>query len=286
MKRSTNWTRCERSTRILRSGSILRSESLLLPSLTVSVPSSFPVPSLTCDIPVNLINKDQVEILASLRESVSEDKAFLEVETEHLKQQIKELNEKSRMQLEQVNALLLEKVNLQSEGIGQREKMLQRERDIGFVLSSLVLCVSPRTQSRELRACLSGKDVPEDVKTRLLALHEENLNVKEQLKTTQDKLAKAKTVTPRFCQVLHSCTHSFQFIKSQDKLFKEEQTKLASMTAVCTHFPLPPPCTSDCRPQQNISEDAESSFQAQIKTLKEELSRANVRTMNDDSLHD
>lgn len=37
------------------------------------------------------------------------------------------------MQLEQVNALLLEKVNLQSEGIGQREKMLQRERDWGCV---------------------------------------------------------------------------------------------------------------------------------------------------------
>jgi len=39
------------------------------------------------------------------------------------------------MQLEQVNALLLEKVNLQSEGIGHREKMLQRERDFGCVLS-------------------------------------------------------------------------------------------------------------------------------------------------------
>lgn len=53
---------------------------------------------------------------------------------------------------------------------------------------------------RDLRASLSGKDIPEDVKTRLLALHEENLNVKEQLKTTQDKLAKAKTVTLRLVE--------------------------------------------------------------------------------------
>ena len=37
------------------------------------------------------------------------------------------------MQLEQVNALLLEKVNLQSEGLDQRDRMLQRERDIGYV---------------------------------------------------------------------------------------------------------------------------------------------------------
>jgi protein HOOK3 len=50
---------------------------------------------------------------------------------ERLKTQLKELNDKNRMQLEQVNALLLEKVNLQSDGIGQRERMLQRERDFG-----------------------------------------------------------------------------------------------------------------------------------------------------------
>lgn len=109
--------------------------------------------SLTRDPPVNLINKDQVEILASLRESVNEDKALLEAETDRLKKQIKELNEKNRMQLEQVNALLLEKVNLQSEGIGQRERMLQRERAIGLVLSPLLLCVPLKVYIQRL-ACI------------------------------------------------------------------------------------------------------------------------------------
>ncbi|KAI6043127.1 HOOK-domain-containing protein [Pisolithus marmoratus] len=169
---------------------------------------------------LNLVNKDQVDILASLRESVNEDKAALENEAERLRKQIKELGEKNRLQLEQINTLLLEKVNLQSEGIGQREKMLQRER--AFI---------------DLRASISGRDVPEDVKARLLALHEENQNVKEQLKTTQEKLAKAK-----------------QFIKSQDKLFKEEQAKLASISS-------------------NQSEDGEGSLQTQVKNLKEELVR-------------
>lgn len=98
---------------------------------------------------MNLVNKDQVDILASLRESVSEDKALLEAETGRLKQQIKELGEKNRMQLEQVNVLLLEKVNLQSESIGQRERMLQRERDIGFVHSFFVPSVP-------LRMCIQG----------------------------------------------------------------------------------------------------------------------------------
>lgn len=40
----------------------------------------------------------------------------------------------------------------------------------------------------------------------MLALHEENVTLKESYKTAQDKLQKAK-----------------QFIKAQDKLFKEEQ---------------------------------------------------------------
>jgi protein HOOK3 len=80
---------------------------------------------------VNLVNKDQLDILASLRESVNEDKAGMEADMSRLKNQIKELSDKNKMQLEQVNELLLEKVNLQSDGIGQREKMLQRERAFG-----------------------------------------------------------------------------------------------------------------------------------------------------------
>jgi protein HOOK3 len=45
-----------------------------------------------------------------------------------------------------------------------------------------------------MRASLSGKDVPEDIKARLLTMHEENVVVKEALKTAQDKLAKARQV--------------------------------------------------------------------------------------------
>jgi protein HOOK3 len=86
---------------------------------------------------VTLVNKDQLDILATLRESVNEDKAGLEANVERLKRLNKELNDKTRMQLEQVNALLLDKMSLQSEGIGHREKMLQRERDFGHVFDQL-----------------------------------------------------------------------------------------------------------------------------------------------------
>lgn len=85
------------------------------------------------------MNKDQLEILATLRESVNEDKAGLETEMDHLRTTIKELSDKNKMQLEQINGLLMEKVNLQSEGLDQRDRMLQRERDIGSVIDREVV---------------------------------------------------------------------------------------------------------------------------------------------------
>ncbi|CAE6375269.1 unnamed protein product [Rhizoctonia solani] len=137
---------------------------------------------------LNLVNKDQLEILATLRESVNEDKAALESEADRLKIQIIELKDKNKMQLEQVNTLLMEKISLQNEGIGQREKMLERERHFG-----------------DLRASLGGKELPEEAKAKFLSLHEETVQLKEQLKTLQERYQKARA-----------------FIKDQDKLFKEQ----------------------------------------------------------------
>lgn len=90
---------------------------------------------------MNLVNKDQLEILGALRESVNEDKAGLEADMGKLQNQIKELSDKNKMQLEQINGLLLEKITLQSEGIGQREKMLERERNFRCALSIRLFCV-------------------------------------------------------------------------------------------------------------------------------------------------
>lgn len=85
-------------------------------------------------VSVTLVNKDQLEILASLRESVNEDKIVMEADLKKIKNQLKEANDKNRMQLEQINTLLLEKVNLQGDSIGVRERMLARERDLRYIL--------------------------------------------------------------------------------------------------------------------------------------------------------
>ncbi|KAG6889791.1 hypothetical protein C0992_004209 [Termitomyces sp. T32_za158] len=187
---------------------------------------------------LTLVNKDQLDILATLRDSVNEDKVALEADVERLRKQNKELTDKNRMQLEQVNTLLFEKVNLQSEGIGQREKLLQRERDFRWVISTDEAMLCSRTCSySDLRASISGKDLPEDIRTRLLALHEANVILKEQNKALSENLTKAKA-----------------FIKSQDKLFKEQYaTNLSSAPG--------------------LFEEAEASFRSQIKLLEEEVAR-------------
>ena len=145
---------------------------------------------------MNLVNKDQLDILATLRESVNKDKAVLESEVSRLHDQIKDLSDKNKMQLEQINGLLLEKINLQSEGIGQREKMLERERNFRYIHFPYGFLGGKDNNylNSDLRASINGKDVPEDVKARLLKLHEDNIVLKEQLSTTQSKLTKAKAV--------------------------------------------------------------------------------------------
>jgi protein HOOK3 len=87
---------------------------------------------------VNLVNKDQLEILASLRESVNEDKSGLETEVKKLQGQIQDLKERNKLQLEQVNTLLMEKVSLQSDSMTQREKMLERERTFACAVPDLL----------------------------------------------------------------------------------------------------------------------------------------------------
>ena len=46
----------------------------------------------------------------------------------------------------------------------------------------------------DLKRVIAGKDLPEDVKSQLVALHEEVGMLKEQYKESQDKLSKAKMV--------------------------------------------------------------------------------------------
>ncbi|KAI5474231.1 protein-nucleus import-related protein [Pseudohyphozyma bogoriensis] len=136
---------------------------------------------------LNLVNKDQLDILKSLRASVSVEKDALTEEVERLRASLQAAEDKVKMQMSQVNSLLMEKVSLQSDGLSQREREIARERDVG-----------------ELKASLSGKGLSEADRERFATLEAEHSKSQAEVKELQEKLQKAKA-----------------FIKQQDKLFKE-----------------------------------------------------------------
>ncbi|ORY88555.1 HOOK protein-domain-containing protein [Leucosporidium creatinivorum] len=137
---------------------------------------------------LTLVNKDQLDILKSLRASVSVEKEALSKEVERLRVSLQSAEDKNTMQMSQVNALLVEKSSLQSDSIGQREKMLERERDMS-----------------DLRASTSGRALSEAEQARLASMEQDNKQYQKEISEMQDKLQKAKA-----------------FIKQQDKLFKEQ----------------------------------------------------------------
>ncbi|GAA5976900.1 hypothetical protein JCM5350_007285 [Sporobolomyces pararoseus] len=132
---------------------------------------------------LNLVNKDQLEILHSLRASVSVEKEALVAELDRTKESLKLAEEKSKAHREEVNKLLREKIELQGDGINQREKMLEREKEFGS----------------------SSRSMSDSDRAKLAQFESENSKLQAQIQSLEDKLQKAKT-----------------FIKSQDKLLKAE----------------------------------------------------------------
>ncbi|KAN0062801.1 hypothetical protein ACQY0O_004621 [Thecaphora frezii] len=146
---------------------------------------------------LTLVNKDQVDILHSLRASVEVEKSELASHIKRLQTELKSAQEQNQMSMAQVNSLLMEKVDLQSEGIGQREEALKRERALG-----------------ELRVKLSGKGLPKEVEEMVASLQTETLNSQRDLKMVQERLGKAKV-----------------FIRQQDRMLKEKEKEVATAAA-------------------------------------------------------
>ncbi|KAM0747247.1 HOOK-domain-containing protein [Meredithblackwellia eburnea MCA 4105] len=74
---------------------------------------------------LNLVNKDQVDIVKSLRASVSVERDSLAEEVEKLRKSLVASEDKSKMQMSQINKILMEKVSLQSDGIAKFRQLQQ-----------------------------------------------------------------------------------------------------------------------------------------------------------------
>jgi protein HOOK3 len=83
------------------------------------------------------VGKDQLEMIAALRKTVSVEKDSLGAEVASLKASIADAHERERLQASQINKLLMDKIDLQSDGISQREQMLQSERNAACAINAL-----------------------------------------------------------------------------------------------------------------------------------------------------
>ncbi|KAL7423859.1 hypothetical protein Q5752_001444 [Cryptotrichosporon argae] len=140
---------------------------------------------------LSVVDKDQRSMLASLRETVKRENIEVDDLVVSLKGQIAELKDKDRVNLEEIRRLLVEKVDLQSAGISQREKALAREMDIN-----------------NMRASLVSKGVNEETTAEMVRLAERNAELEKQVEEASEKLEKAK-----------------EFIKNQDTLFRAEHLR-------------------------------------------------------------
>ena len=82
----------------------------------------------------------------------------------------------------------------------------------------------------DLRLSINGKDVPEDVKARLLKLHEENIALKEQLSTTQSKLTKAKAVSLLLSFCVAPITEPFSSTSSSNNRISSSERRTPVQT--------------------------------------------------------
>lgn len=144
---------------------------------------------LTLRCPVLLVNQDQLDVLRQLRTSVDQEKAELHEQNARLRSELSESQDRNDMLVKQVNGLLMDKIDLQSQSIGQREEALKRERNLG-----------------ELRASLAGKSLPKEAEEFISALQTSLSQQELQIKSSTEKLSKARAVSR-----VMSCTRRFPY---------------------------------------------------------------------------
>nr|XP_018261439.1 uncharacterized protein I303_05877 [Kwoniella dejecticola CBS 10117]OBR83597.1 hypothetical protein I303_05877 [Kwoniella dejecticola CBS 10117] len=157
---------------------------------------------------LGLVNKDQKAILASLREGVAQDTVKLEEQIVTLKEQVVSLKEKDHQHLEDIKRLLLEKVDLQSAGIENKERELEKEKEFG-----------------DLRASLTSKGLPQETQQQLLSLLSQNTDLSAQVKSLDEKLQKAKSESGNFAEA--SKSYQLQITTLKEDLLKARQKSAA-----------------------------------------------------------
>ncbi|WVQ74880.1 hypothetical protein IAR50_004487 [Cryptococcus sp. DSM 104548] len=162
---------------------------------------------------LNMVGKDQREILESLRENVKKDTTNFEAQVKELKDQVNILREKDRQSLEQIKKLLMDKVDLQSAGIDQRERALEKEKEFS-----------------ELRATMSASGVPPETQQQFLDVHAKNIELSAEVKALKEKLIAPASSNTEDHSLFEAAQQAYesQISSLQASLFKLKQSTARS----------------------------------------------------------
>lgn len=154
---------------------------------------------------MNLVNKDQLEILESLRASVSVEQDKLAEELARARESLKVAEDKAKSHRDEIDKLLREKIELQGEGINQRDKMLEREKEFGSVFYlSLSRPPIPLARTDGSAPFPSIRGLSDVDRTKLAQSEQENSDLRNQVESLEEKLQKMKAVNRTFAPHIRS----------------------------------------------------------------------------------
>ncbi|EIW67281.1 hypothetical protein TREMEDRAFT_64529 [Tremella mesenterica DSM 1558] len=120
---------------------------------------------------LELVDKDQLAMLSTLRDRAKAEYERTDVRLEDLKQQVEHLRQKDRVHLEEIKKLLMDKVDMQSASITQREKDLSREKEFG-----------------DLKAALAAKGLPIETQNQIMELHGRNSSLQTEITSLNEQI--------------------------------------------------------------------------------------------------
>ena len=161
-------------------------------------------------------------MLASLRASVSQENQGLTLETRQLKEQLVAAAETSRAQDRTINQLLLDKIDLQSDSIGQRERMLERERHMSYVPIIILVYYAHRSHGSDLKASLGKEGLSDANREMLDQMQTEHQSQYQHIQELEARLEKVKTVSMNVQKGNRCLIFSVQFIRQQDSLARDK----------------------------------------------------------------
>ena len=131
-----------------------------------------------------------------LRHSLAGETEEIEKRVSYLRDEVTSLKDKERNHLEEIKKLLVDKVDLQSVGISQREKALEREKDFRYSYDfGATQAHRLRSRYSDIRAALAAGGAPPEVQQMLAEMQNQNQQLSGQLAAASTQLEQAKNVS-------------------------------------------------------------------------------------------